>query len=56
MPEAVTEVHGLALERNGRLQVDPIGAGLGRALEVWCTMRDVKSLRRALFQLLAELE
>jgi hypothetical protein len=53
--EVVTAAHGLTLERNERLQ-DAIGAGLARAMETWCTTRDVKSLRRALLQLLAELD
>jgi len=52
----VTAAHGVAPERNERLQVDPIGASLGRALETWCTTRDVRVLRRALLQLLADLD
>ncbi len=56
MPETVTEMRGVALEWNERLQVDPIGGSLGRALETWCTTRNVRVLRRALLQLLADLD
>jgi len=53
---SVTEIRGVVVERNERLQGDPIGAALGRALETWCTTRDVRGLRRALLQLLADLD
>jgi hypothetical protein len=47
---------GEARDRNGTLQADPVGAALGRALQRWCEDRDLRSLRRALLGVLAELE
>jgi hypothetical protein len=51
-----TRDHGLLDDRNDSLQIDPIGAGLALAMQLWCKARDRKGLRKAMLRILAELE
>jgi hypothetical protein len=55
-PAVVTDERGEVDERNESLQSDVVGVMLSMALSQWCATKDCQRLRRALLELLVDLD